>query len=151
MTHVLVKSARRPTPIWFAARDNWDAVRDALPKPATAFAEAMGFEPKPGRHLVLPAADGGLAGVLLGMEGPAARFVDPLAPGRLATILPAGDYVFANAPAGGVAALELATLGWAQSADRFTRYKSSPAKWPRLVVPAGVDRARVLRMAAPCC
>ena len=147
MTHVLIKSARRSTPIWFADRENWETVREALPKPAAAFADAMGFEPRAGRHLVLPAADGGLAGVLLGMEGVAARFVDPLAPGRLATILPAGDYAFANAPAGGLAALELATLGWALSAYRFTRYKSSPAKWPRLVVPAGVDMARVLRMA----
>ena len=147
MTHVLLKSARRSTPIWFADRENWETVREALPKPAAAFADAMGFEPRAGRHLVLPAADGGLAGVLLGMEGVAARFVDPLAPGRLATILPAGDYAFANAPAGGLAALELATLGWALSAYRFTRYKSSPAKWPRLVVPAGVDMARVLRMA----
>ena len=101
MTQVLIKSARRPTPIWFAASDNWRAVRDALPKPAAAFAEAMGFEPRAGRHLALPAADGAVAGVLLGVEGATARFVDPLAPGRLATVLPAGDYAFANAPAGG--------------------------------------------------
>ena len=33
-----------------------------------AFVRAAGYEPKPGRHLIVPAADGKLAGVLFGLE-----------------------------------------------------------------------------------
>ena len=35
---------------------------------ARAFADAAGFEPKPGRHLLLPGAEGALAGALFALE-----------------------------------------------------------------------------------
>ena len=38
-----------------------DAVLEGLPPSARAFAAASGFDPKPGRHLVLPGADGAIA------------------------------------------------------------------------------------------
>src|SRR5262249_57421505 len=41
----------------------WPDVRAGLDAPMRAFADAAGFEPRAGRHLMLPAADGALAGV----------------------------------------------------------------------------------------
>jgi leucyl aminopeptidase len=147
MSSTIVKSAERAIPIWFVSKVDWPSVRDRLSKPAAAFAKANGFEPTPGRCQVLPAGDGGVAAVLFGVASSGARHVDALAAGKLAGMLPEGAYAFANDPPGGKGARELAALGWALSAYRFTRYKTSSAKWPTLVAPEGVDLARVRRMA----
>src|SRR5277367_4714570 len=82
------------------------------------FASACGFEPKPGRLQYLPDAQGGLAGVLFGLAPSGARGRDPLAPGKLATALPAGIYRFANAPH----EPELAALAFLLALYRFDRY-----------------------------
>ena len=131
-------------PVWFVTKETWPAIRDGLPASAAAFAAASGFEPGAGKHLLAPRADGGLECVLFGLEAADAKFRDPVLPGKLATLLPAGDYCCANTPAGGLAA---AALGFALSRYRFQTYKKSAAKPPRLVMPDGVDGARVARVA----
>src|ERR1700694_259492 len=85
------------TPIWFVTAANWDAFRRKLDAGAGAFADAMGFQPKPGRHLALPAARGGLSGIVFGLEN-AEEANDPFLPGSLAGVLPPGLYRFGNAP-----------------------------------------------------
>ena len=85
-------------PVWFASPDNWEALREAIGASAARFAAACGFEPKAGRLQWLPDAEGGLAGVLFGLADRDARGRDPMAPGKLASALPAGTYRFANAP-----------------------------------------------------
>ena len=131
-------------PVWFVNKSTWPAVRTSLAPAAAAFAEASGFEPSAGRHALLPTPDGGLGGVLFGLEADDARFRDPLLPGKLATILPKGSYRFANAPAGGP---ELAALSFELSRYRFDRYRKSKNETPRLVTPDGVDGDRVARIA----
>ena len=130
-------------PVWFVTKETWPAIRDGLPASAAAFAAASGFEPGAGKHLLAPGADGGIACVLFGLEAAGARFSDPLLPGKLATLLPAGDYRFANAPRGGLAA---AALGFSLSGYRFQTYRKSSAKAPRLATPEGVDGARLARI-----
>jgi leucyl aminopeptidase len=122
-------------PIWFVTPDTFEAVREEIGAPAAAFAEACGFEPKPGRLQLLPGPSGGLAGVLFG-EDPA----DPLSAGKLATGLPPGAYRFARPPA----EPELAALGFELARYRFDRYKAAPRPAPTL---EGVD-ARTERIAA---
>ena len=55
-------------PVTFVNAATWRALRERLDARARAFADAAGFEPKAGRHLLLPAADGALAGVLFALE-----------------------------------------------------------------------------------
>jgi leucyl aminopeptidase len=115
-----------------------------LSGPQRAWLEAIGFSGALKRHALLPAADGGLAGVLYGIgEG---RTGEPSGPGalligQLPTLLPAGIYRLA----GSVDEAELAALAWGLGAYRFRRYKTEPgADLPKLKLPDGIDRARVL-------
>ncbi len=148
MTAPFAPAKAAATPIWLVDSKSWAATRDQLPHEAAAFADAAGFEPKPGRHLIVPGPGGALAGVLCGQDmGPGA---DRFAPGRLATLLPKGTYRF-EAPAGDAATLEFAALGWALSAYRFTRYKTGASDQPRLALSKGLDRARLERMADAIC
>src|SRR5262249_10842214 len=100
------------------------------------------FEPMPGRHLLLPAADGGLAGVLFGLENADDPLKDPFRPGALATALPAGAYPFAGAPHDA----RLAALAIALGNYRFTRYRNADGKDVQLELPDGVDGDEVSRI-----
>jgi leucyl aminopeptidase len=100
-----------------------------------AYMRAAGFEPKPGRHLAIPAADGALAFILFGIEAADDALIDPFRPGQLVNLLPPGTYRFANAPHDA----RLAALAFALGAYQFTRYRKAEARNLRLVVPEGVD------------
>jgi len=140
----LTPEAADAVPIWFVSPENWDEVRGAIGETSARFAAACGFEPKPGRLQLLPDASGGLAGALFGQAGANAGDRDPLAPGKLATALPAGDWRFANSPQDA----ELAALGFLLGLYRFDRFKADASTQPRLAVPAGVDGEDVERVAA---
>src|SRR6202035_2749107 len=85
-------------PIDFVTRETWQADEAALSERARTFARASGFEPKPGRMLLVPGDDGAIARVLFALEDAGSRTADPFLPGELATRLPAGSYRFANEP-----------------------------------------------------
>jgi leucyl aminopeptidase len=129
-------------PIWFVTPETWTSVRAALPVPAQAFAQAASFEPKPGRHLTLPSAQGGLAGVLFGLEKDKAG-ANPMLPGNLPGLLSPGIYAFANAPHD----TRLAALAFALGSYRFTRYRKREDRQATLVVPDGVDGSDLSRIA----
>lgn len=114
-----------------------------LPQPAGAFAEAQGFEARPGQHLLLPDAAGGLACVMLGVDAASVRRRDPFAPGRLVTSLPAGDYRLV----GEIGDAGLAALAWLLGAYRFERYRKPKPAAARLVLPEGVDGAELGNLA----
>jgi leucyl aminopeptidase len=135
-------SEGRGTPIWFVHADNADAVLKAFGDRERAFAAAAGFEPKPGKLLLLPKLDGGLAGVLFGIEKPGDT-IDPFRPGQLVNMLPAGIYRFANAPHD----TRLAALAFATGAYQFSRYRKSEPNNVRLSVPDGVDGDELSRIA----
>jgi leucyl aminopeptidase len=140
---LLVTDAADARPIWLVTEETWPGVAEGLTSLARGFATAQGFEPKAGRHLVLPDAGGGIAGVLLGIEGEGARRVDPFGPGRLSGSLPEGVYRFATPPADAA----LAALSWLLGAYAFRRYRKGADKAARLVVPDGVDADEVSRIA----
>src|SRR5215510_8842104 len=85
-------------PVTFVTAASWPEVRGQLEPRAQAFADTAGFEPRPGRHLLLPGPDGALAGVLFAIENTADSNADPFRAGALPTLLPARTYRFAEAP-----------------------------------------------------
>ena len=143
--HPLFASAgkARSTPIWFIHTGNAEAVLKGFGERERAFAAAAGFEPKPGKLLLLPAVDGKLAGVLFGLERPGDAVIDPFRPGQLVNALPAGVYRFANTPHDA----RLAALAFATGAYQFDRYRKTEACNVRLVVPDGVDGGDISRIA----
>jgi leucyl aminopeptidase len=130
-------------PIWFVTPETFQKTCAALEAPARAFIEAAHFEPKAGKHLILP--EKGQAGVLFALEGGNEPH-DPFLPGRLTELLPAGTYRFANAPHD----LRLGALAFALGAYRFGRYRKSDDKRAgdkqvRLALPEGLDGAELSR------
>jgi leucyl aminopeptidase len=125
-------------PIWFVTPETFQKTCAALEAPARAFIAAAGFEPKAGRHLILPGMS--QAGVLFALEG-GKEPKDPFLPGRLAELLPAGTYRFANAPHD----LRLGALAFALSAYRFGRYRKADEKQIKLALPEGIDGAELSR------
>jgi leucyl aminopeptidase len=130
-------------PVTFVTSATWAETRDQLDARSRAFADAAGFEPKAGRHLLLAGPDGGLAGVLFGLENASDQPKDLLRPGALPGLLPAGTYRFANAPRDA----RLAALAFALGSYRFSRYRKAEEKAVRLVWPPGVDAADITRIA----
>jgi leucyl aminopeptidase len=121
-------------PIWFVTAQTYPDVRKFIGAEACAFADAAGFEPKSGRHLLVP-GKAGLGGVLFGLE--AANDVnDPFLPGSLPQLLPDGVYRFANGPHDA----RLAALAFALGTYRFTRYRKAEARKISLDLPQSVDR-----------
>ena len=135
--------AQGARPIWFVTPETAAGVLEGLSPLQRDWATVNGFEPTSGRHLVLPDASGGVAGALFGLEGLDARHRDGFLPAKLATLLPAGTYRFANAPHDA----RLAVLGWLTGSYRFTRYKKHEGKPVRLALPEGVDGEEVSRVA----
>jgi leucyl aminopeptidase len=130
-------------PIWFVTTAGWEDGGGPLDAATRVFARAAGYEPRPGNHLLVPGPDGKLGGVLFGIENPKAAGKNLFLPGKLADILPAGSYRFANAPHDA----RLAALAFALGRYRFTRYrKTGDDKVAQLEVPEGVDAADISRL-----
>src|SRR5262245_15759699 len=122
--------------IIFVNADTWPKIREELDPRSRAFAEAAGFEPIAGRHLLLPSQQGGLAGVLFAIEAAEEANKDLFRPGAVATLLPAGTYRFGNAAHDST----LAALAFALGTYRFARYrKQQDQKDVRLELPGNVD------------
>src|SRR5580704_9700241 len=136
-------SATATVPVTFVTAATWTEIRDRLDGRSRAFADAAGFEPKAGRHLLLPGPDGGLMGVLFGLENGEEKSKDLLRPGALPTLLPAGTYRFANAPHDA----RLAALAFALGSYRFARYRKAEDKEMRLELLPGLDGADLTRIA----
>src|SRR5262249_39451366 len=86
---------------------------------------------------------GGLSGVLFGLEPADKPVKDRFLPGRLAGLLPAGTYRFANAAHD----QRLAVLAFALGAYRFRRYRQQDDKAVRPVGPDRLDAPRLSRIA----
>jgi leucyl aminopeptidase len=133
--HPIFTSAGEAVPIVFVNTGNFAAATKDLDRHAQDFIRAAAYEPKPGRFLIVPAADGKLAAVLFGIEAADEAIKDLFRPGQLVSLLPPGTYRFANAPHDA----RLAALSFALGAYQFTRYRKGEARNARLLVPRGVD------------
>src|SRR5258708_31218757 len=121
-------------PVTFVNAATWRDLRERLDARARAFADAAGFEPKAGRHLLLPAADGALAGVLFALEAEDDASKDLFWPGALAPLLPAGAYRFAHAPHDS----RLAALAFAPAAYRSPPHRPPDGKEVKPELPAHI-------------
>jgi leucyl aminopeptidase len=129
-------------PVTFVTAAGWSETRERLDAQARGFTAAAGFEPRPGRHLFLPNQNGGLAGVLFGLEDADDPAKDLLRPGALPTLLPEGTYRFANQPHDA----RLAALAFALGSYRFARYRKAENKAVRLELPGNVDGVELSRI-----
>jgi leucyl aminopeptidase len=138
-------SKAKSTPVWLTRDARW-AEEARLTPMQKAWVEAQGFKGAGRRHLLLPGADGTLAGVVLGLGE--ARAGDPMdrpeiAVGLLPGLLPPGLYHVA----GGVDDAELAAIAWGLGAYRFRRYKSGAGngeETAQLKLAPGASQERVL-------
>ena len=142
MHPILVPPGAATVPVRFVTPATWADIRGGLDAPARAFADAAGFEPRAGRHLLLPGPDGGLAGVLFGLDAEDHPARDPFLPGRLPGLLPKGTYRFVDSPGDG----RLAALAFALGSYQFARYRKPDAKEVRLEIPGGVDGEDLTRV-----
>lgn len=144
MHPVFVKAGTaNAVPILFVTAANMDEATKILDDRERAFVRAAGFEPKAGKHLIVPDTDGNLAGVLFGLEAANDPARDLFRPGALAGVLPPGTYRFANAPHD----TRLAALSFALANYQFTRYRKGSEREVKLVVPDGVDGDDLTRIA----
>jgi leucyl aminopeptidase len=142
-----VPAATTAVPITFVTKSSLGSVTEALDAPSRQFVEAAAFKAKPGQCLLLPAAKGGLDGVLFGLEDESATWRDPFRPGQLPGLLPPGVYRFANAPHDA----RLAALAFALGSYRFSRYRKAEAGDVKLVLSNGLDGEELSRMAEAAC
>jgi leucyl aminopeptidase len=139
----VLRGGAASVPIWFVTTDTYAQVSGEIGTTARRFAESAKFEPKPGQFLLLPGTDGALSGVLFGLEPAGKTEKDRFLPGRLAGLLPAGTYRFANAAHDP----RLAVLAFALGAYKFTRYRKAEAYAAKLELPDTLDGAELSRMA----
>ena len=143
MHPVFIKAGTQAVPILFATEANFTSATEILDARERAFVKAAGFEPKAGKHLMVPDSEGNLAGVLFGLEAADDPAKDLFRPGALAGLLPPGAYRFANAPHDA----RLAALAFALGTYQFTRYRKPTERAVRLVLPDGVDGEDLSRIA----
>ena len=145
MSTLIVDDATASTPIHPLRAPDWPGFLARLRGTPRRFAEAVHFEPKPGRHLLLPGETGDLEGVVF-IEDPVKSDAErAFARGGLASLLPSGTYRFESA--GGD--LALAVFAWLADAYRFEAYRAKDnGPRARLVAPKGVDVGRVVRLAS---
>ena len=134
-------------PVTFVTSATWREQRERLGAHERAFADASGFEPKAGRHLLLPGPEGGLAEVMFAIESADDSSKDLFRPGALVGVLPAGAYRFANPPHDS----KLAALAFALGSYRFTRYRKHDDKELKLELPGNVDGDDLGRIADGVC
>ncbi|MGR3197659.1 MAG: leucyl aminopeptidase family protein, partial [Paracoccus sp. (in: a-proteobacteria)] len=143
-------NAATALPVWTATGGDLDG----LPETAKLWAGATRFEAAAGQVLLVPGAEGTVAGAVLGLgkatgtgEGGAQRRA--LVAGALATRLPAGDWRLADATGLDNSLTALAVL---LGGYRFDRYRTGPKPEDgtsdiRLAVPDGADADEIRALA----
>ncbi|HXQ32313.1 MAG TPA: leucyl aminopeptidase family protein [Steroidobacteraceae bacterium] len=137
--------------LWLVAESEADGWASRVPASERALISAWGranaFRGERGRVLLVPRADGELAGAVVGL-GRLATLAE-ITPQHLIPVpdrVPSGSYALAEAlPA---AAATAAALGWALGRYRFERYRTSPgtSTLPLLVMPENADAGHVRRL-----
>jgi leucyl aminopeptidase len=144
MSTLIADDAAASTPIHALRVADWPSFHGRLSPAARRFVEAVHFEPKPGRHLLLPGETGALEGVVF-IEDPGKSEAErAFARGGLASLLPPGTYRFE----GNGGDLALSAFAWLADGYRFEAYRSKEnGPGARLVAPKGVDAGRAERLA----
>ncbi len=140
MTAQLTKArAKNSKPIWFC--DTSSKIANGGGTTVVIWAKANDFDGKPGSLLLVPDENGDVVGALFGVAPQTPD--EQLSFGKLATLLPAGDWHFADKPANP----ELAALGFLLGGYRFDKYRKPGEKLVSLAVPDGVEQGALERLA----
>ena len=123
--------------------ENWLA---GLAPRHSVWAKSAAFDAAVGAVLTLPNQDGSIAAAAVGMGDEKARIRGRFLFAAARAKLPDGIYELRDQPEDGE--LQEAALGWLLAGYRFDRYAKAPAPQARLVVPAGLDAARLEAIAA---
>ncbi|MCW5729297.1 MAG: leucyl aminopeptidase family protein [Alphaproteobacteria bacterium] len=143
VTALLVDPTSHSIPVWGVAKSELGDWLQGQPAAWRRWVEASGFEAETGRHLLLPDAQGGIDGVLVGTG----ERIDLWTFAGLAPALPEGTYRIASRLDGKQAGD--AALGFALGGYSFDRYRAKPAAAKaRLAWPEGADREHVLLVEA---
>jgi leucyl aminopeptidase len=142
MHESLVRHAKGAVPLHAVKAADLKRWRATRPAREVQWLENAGFAAKAGELALIPNARGGLAGAVLGLG----KGEDALALAQFSESLPQGSYALGDVAEGfgGVQA----ALGWILGTYRFARYKKSVRKFPKLVLPDGIDGAEISRIAA---
>ena len=109
----LVPLTEETLPAWLAKQD----------KALATWVQTNDFKGQAGRFCLLPASDGAVQNVLIGLTGTGELWDF----GALPSALPPGDY---DLKGGGKTLADRAALGWALGSYRFTKYKEPLSLWP---------------------
>ena len=130
-------------PVTFVSSSTWGELRTVLDAHQRAFADAAGFEPRPGRPAAAARRRHARRRAVRHRAGGRSGDRTCFLPGRLPGSCPPGIYRFANAPHDA----RLAALAFALGAYRFTRYRKTETSDVRLDLPHGVDGDELTRIA----
>lgn len=141
MSVLLKKPTAACTPIVCVTRESHAQRLAAAPEATRRWLAANGFQGAPDTHLLVPAADGGIAEVWAGVRAPD----HPWVLAALPRSLPTGRYRLAED--GLAIAPEAAALSWELGGYQFDLYKPAPRELPTLLLAPGVDAERGLLQA----
>jgi leucyl aminopeptidase len=138
---LVARKSKKSRPVHCVTRTSLD--RTEAGDRAVAWARAAGFKGEAGSVLLIPGEKGEVAGAFFGVAEERAGF-SPLACGKLARALPAGEWHFSEQPpeAG------LAMLGLLLGGYGFDRYRKTEGKSLRFAGASGADAKEANRIAS---
>ena len=145
MAFSLIDETAGAIPVTVLSKDRLPAWLAEAPERERNWLTAIGFSAEQGKSALVPADNGRLARVVVGLgeeRGPAAGMWTRAG---LPDALPEGSYTIETAP-DGADPTQLA-LGWALATSAFTRDRVTKRAATALVWPDGADRGRVERLA----
>jgi leucyl aminopeptidase len=144
MAFSLIDDTAGAIPVATLPKDGLSTWLAAAPEHQRNWMTTTGFSADQGKLALVPADDGRLARVVVGLgESSEAGAMWALA--GLPDALPEGSYCLETVPDG--ADPSRLALGWALATYAFTRYRAKKAAASALVWPQGADRDRVERLA----
>ena len=141
MTSPFAAPSSDTIPLHLIAQDTCDTWMEAQNDATRAWITANGFAGKLGQALLVPGGNGNPQMVLAGYGTAKSRARGRFHLAAAAAKLPAGTYHIASGLPEECAEVEV--LGWALASYRFGKYASSTAMPAKLVVPEGLEAARL--------
>jgi leucyl aminopeptidase len=145
MAFSLIDDTEGAIPVAVLTKDRLPAWLAEQPERERNWLAAIGFSAEPRKLALVPADNGRLARVVVGLGEGSDAGAAVWALAGLPGALPEGSYRVETVPEG-ADATRLA-LGWALATYAFTRYRAKKGVSSVLVWPAGADRRRVERLA----
>ncbi|WP_380056295.1 M17 family metallopeptidase [Falsihalocynthiibacter sp. SS001] len=141
MSLKFASQSQKSIPLYVLENEECEEFLITLPEQARVWASAQGFSGGLGSFCVLPSAEGGISGVLVGYGDAAARARGRFHLAGIAPNLPKENYHVARAPKS--FDFDAEALGWLLAGYTFDRYRTQTTCEARLVAPDEVDASRL--------